>query len=211
MIVPWPEEYLNPGINRTPRDAFGNKLEHLDPIRVGDEVFITLHSSRPWKVKIQGYEAAHVERAEAHYRNQVRSIRHKLIGASGSTPTNIILDEVEGTQVVLLQSPNWWTATNQIVPKLTTSLLDSGGFRNRLVILDESQEEIRLALENIRYSPGSYDLAVHFGCLSVAFKAGPNKKEVPLQHFKNLIQGTAECKTWKWLVFCNNDCRKTQY
>jgi hypothetical protein len=196
VIIPWPEELLNPGINRNPCDAFGNKLEQLDPIRTQDEVFITIHSRRPWQIKIQGYEAAHVERAAKHYNNKVASIQRKFTG--GSAATNIILDEGEGTEVSLQFSDNWWPNSPQIVPKLVTSLLESGGFRNRLVDLEEIQEEIRDALEAIRYRAGSYDLAIRFGCLSVAFKSLP-RMSVPLSNFRNLIRGSVDCKVCKWL------------
>jgi hypothetical protein len=186
---------LNPGINRTPRDAFGNKLELLDSIRVSDEVFITLHSTRPWQVKIQGFEATHVEQAETHYKNKVRSIRTNLIG--GSTATNIILDEAEGSEVLLRESEKWWPIPPEIVPKLLTSLLDSGGFRNRPIDLGEAQEEIKCALEAIRHQQGSYDLSVRFGLVSVGFKTLP-KTTVPLSHFRNLVQGSVDCKIRKW-------------
>jgi hypothetical protein len=202
-IVSWPHQLLNPDVNVTPREVFGNKLEQLDPIRIQDEVFITLLlSDPPWQVEISGYEPTHVEVGEEHYRNQIQKTINNLV--FGKSTTNVILDETEGSQVVFQKAEAWWPTRNDVVPKLLTSLMDdAGGFRNNPphpMQIAEIQDELQHVLEGIRFERGSYDLAIGFGCLCVS--AGKEQlvlgEPVPLPSFARAIRGKISCAARKW-------------
>jgi hypothetical protein len=201
-VVPWPEELLAPDINITPRDAFNNKLEALNIIRITDEVYITLLRGQDWKVEIQGFEKAKVDAAEEHYRNMIKKITMRRTGTS--IPVIAILDEAEGTNVILSKPQAWWPLLDgQYVPHLKTCLMDDPGrFRHRLphpLIIKDVEDEICRAIEAIRYEPGAYDFAIRLGCICLTgLRNPPLGVEQSVVSFKRAIQGIATCVTRRW-------------
>lgn len=156
----------------------------------------------PWQIEIQGEDDSHVEVATKHIRNLFKLVSAKTM--YGSTSIAIILDDSEGSRVALKASPNWWPEGHgAIVPNLLVDLMDDPGrFRNEPLLqmkYAEIEDEVHRALRSIRYSRGSYDFSIRFGCFHLrGLKGMVLGGEHPLSSFKNTIQGSASCVTRRW-------------
>ncbi|KAH9870555.1 hypothetical protein IAQ61_006031 [Plenodomus lingam] len=174
VVVDWPEDLRNYPI--TPRDAFGNKLEALNDLRMRDEVFITLLPNRNglWQVEIKGFENKNVETAEAHYRIMIDKVRADTLGMQHNL--NLILDGTEGLDVLLEEAEDWFpNRTDKIVPRLIHSpmMFQRGCFREDGLYpaqYAQIQRSIRQALEAVRRKKGSYDFAIRLGSLVLGSK-----------------------------------------
>ncbi|KAF2661354.1 hypothetical protein K491DRAFT_574225, partial [Lophiostoma macrostomum CBS 122681] len=207
VIVHWPPQLVSGGINVNPRDAFGNKLEALNEIRMEDEVFITLlpHRRPPWQVEIRGTEPLNVKAAEAHYKNLVQKVLTKQ--TMGTTSINVILDASEGTHVRWSLPNDWWPHREAIlVPRLLTSLVDAGSFRNESLHprnLNSIEHSIRNSIEAIRFEQGSYVFAIRLGCLALSDGQKSSERYDPvvdIRSFKVFIDGSISCSVQRWLV-----------
>lgn len=199
----------------SPRDAFGNKLEVLDPIRLEDEVFIRLLPSMdPWQIEIRGDDPERVDAAEFHCKNHVHKVYTKR--TSRTMPVNIILDGSEGKMVQLRFADQWWPHNKGLlVPQLIPdSLLEVGTFRTEPVHpqnLASIEHGLRLALSAIMYEKGSYSFAIRLGCLAlqgsetleeIKKKIRDEKCEAKydVRSFKKSVEGNVDCAVQKWLA-----------
>ncbi|KAF1840783.1 uncharacterized protein K460DRAFT_321268, partial [Cucurbitaria berberidis CBS 394.84] len=207
VIVDWPEVLRNHSI--TPRDAFDNKLEVLDSLRMRDEVFITLlpNNNGLWQVEILGFELSRVEQAEAHYRTMVERVKTDTF--SLQHPLNMILDGGEGIHVVLEQADYWWPQRNdRIVPRLLPSpMMDSPGcFRGEglhSTQLARIQNAIQQALEDARCKRGSYDFAVRLGCLALGSQKIPDDqvgRTFQQEEFLRAVDSRIDLMVKRWVV-----------
>lgn len=203
----WPEDLSIREPKITPRDAFGNKLEALDALRMQIEVYIRLLPSQngSWQIEIVGHHPINVEDAEDRLRTMIDRVR---ADASGIQLThNIILDEREGMIVELMQDEPWWPSHDHpIVPHLLSSAMmdDPGEYRreglhfNQLALL---KNYLELALENVRYRKGSYDFVVRLGCIALSSKhveADKVGQTFPRDTFLKDIDSSIELDVKKW-------------
>ncbi|XP_014555428.1 hypothetical protein COCVIDRAFT_38785 [Bipolaris victoriae FI3] len=206
VVVHWPAELDDRDIS--PRDAFGNKLEVLDVLRIRNEVFITLlgNGSGDWQMKIQSHDAANLEVAVEEVKNMIDKVKTEEMGLC---PTNIILDDQEGMEIVFKQADTWWP---QIVNRTSPRFLPSdmmeppGSFRRQthhLLELPTIQRSFQLALEAVRHRRGAYDLVIRLGCLSVRDDDIKNKQvevEYSKGKFLRSINGYLALGVERWLA-----------
>lgn len=203
----WPEYLSSESI--APRDAFGNKLEALDPIRMQDEVFITLLPVQDgiWTIEILGLDIMNVEAAENHFRTMVEKVRTESCDAQHTL--NMILDDREGINVVLEEAETWWPNHNdRIVPRLVShDMMDEpGSFRHESLHfrrLLKLQDSFQLALESIRQKKGAYNLAIRLGCVAMSSKHVKNDKVGYVSHkesFLKEVNGMIELDVKNWYV-----------
>ncbi|KAF2856104.1 hypothetical protein T440DRAFT_494916 [Plenodomus tracheiphilus IPT5] len=205
-IVDWPEDLRSYPI--TPRDAFGNKLEVLNELRMRDEVFITLlpNNNGLWQVEITGYEARNVPIAEEHYRTMIDKVRADTLGMQH--PLNMILDETEGLDVVLEEAEDWWPSrTDKVVPRLvcTPMMYNPGTFRRdglHSAQLGFIQRSFEQALDAVRRKKGSYDFAIRLGSLVLGSKsvsANDIGKILRKEDFLKAIDSRVDILVKKWV------------
>jgi hypothetical protein len=206
--VAWPQELLHAaGVN--PRDVFGNKLESLDSIRTDCEVFITLLINRdnlpPWQVEISGFNMGDVQTGAECYRNVIQKVmKQKFLGHE---KVNMILDEIEGIDVLIQKAVEWWPRKNfKIVPRLLPAPMsdEPGTFRSEglhFTQLATIQHHIQRSIEAIRFERGSYDFAIRYGCLALSnFSLDEIGKKYSVIRFKNGINTVVGCHVLKWSV-----------
>jgi hypothetical protein len=207
--VPWPEELRTDDPPILPKDAFGPKLDKLDPLRVEHEVYITQLTGPNWPVEIRGYTEENVDAAVQHYNSMVLKIRIQIFGSS--RPVSMALDEIEGIDVHLQEAPRWWpNRDNRIVPRLIHSPMmnERGDFRTEnlhFTHVSVIQHALKLGLEAIRREKGYYDLSIHFGALvlknSTSMPYSQIGKKYHKDHFMAGINGPIRCETKKWYVY----------
>jgi len=140
-----------------------------------DEVYITLYAERGQKlaIKFQGHDSNHIMSAYEHYINLINKVKGKCYECE---PTYIILDEPEGTKVVL--EPPCESAPVQVglQPRLVVDLVMKGSRRSFYeqslspLHLAKVQHELRCALESIRFQRGFFDMNIRFGGFLVKTK-----------------------------------------
>lgn len=191
----------------TPRDAFGNKLESLNELRMRDEVFITLLPFKDgvWTVEISGYTARNIESARAHYVTMIEKVRIEEYGLKD--PVVIILDDEEGMYVKFEAAKSWWPASvNTMVPRLVASSLmfEAGCFRQRPLQpknLSVIQQAVYKSLEAVRLRKGSFDFVVRLGCLGLRpdkMAHGEIGKSVTKDAFQAALKSNTAQMTKKW-------------
>ncbi|KAH8731184.1 hypothetical protein GQ44DRAFT_699494 [Phaeosphaeriaceae sp. PMI808] len=209
ITVNWPEELTSQSL--TPRGVFGNKLEHLDALRMQDSVWITLQSShigRPCQIEIIGYDLVGVQIAKQHLITFIDRVRED---ASGTQETlHIILDEREGIQVELQLCQTWWPSdVDKVVPYLSPPLIEMdepGSFRQQ-DLEDEQLFKIQVYMEDqlkhIRYKKGAYDFAVRLGCAVLSSKDVDTDRvgaSFAKDKFLKEIHGKVGLEVKKWLA-----------
>jgi hypothetical protein len=206
--VAWPQELLH-AAGITPRDVFGNKLESLDSVRTDCEVFITLLTDRdnlpPWQVEISGFNMDDVQTGAECYRNVIQKImKQKFLGHE---KVNMILDEIEGINVLIQKADEWWPRKNfKIVPRLLPAPMsdEPGTFRSEglhFTQLAMIQHHIQRSLEAIRFERGSYDFAIRYGCLALSnFSIDQIGNQYSVTRFMNGINTVVGCHVLKWFV-----------
>jgi hypothetical protein len=206
IIVDWPaalsEEQLSP------RDVWGNKLEHLDQLRMQDNVWITVQSNKnkKWQIEIAGHDIADVEAAEEHFDALLDQVRLNFCGVQHAH--NVILDEREGMLVELQQDEEWWPShVDRVVPHLLPSEMmeEPGSFREKGIgstKLSDIYAAIESSLNRIRSKKGVYDFAVRLGSIALrsrhvsADKIGQTfRKEIFLKDVNGPIQ--LDVKKWQ--------------
>ncbi|KAH7095379.1 hypothetical protein FB567DRAFT_29175 [Paraphoma chrysanthemicola] len=208
-IVVWPEDLSNREPEITPRDAFGNKLEALDALRMQVEVYIHLLpvQNRVWQIEIIGDDPVNVYDAEDRLGTMIERVR---ADASGVQLThNIILDQSEGLDIELVQDESWWpNHVDPVVPHLLPSYImdEPGTYRHQglhTLQVEGVQYHLKSALEHIRSRKGAYDFVVRLG--SVALSSKHVKVErigytFKKEHFVKEIDGPIELDVKKWLA-----------
>jgi hypothetical protein len=207
IIVDWPtalsEEHLSP------RDVWGNKLEHLDRLRLQDNVWITLQSNgnKKWQTEIAGHDIANVEAAKEHFDALLDQVRVNFCGVQHAH--NVILDEREGMLVKLQRDEEWWPShVDRVVPHLLPSKImeEPGRFREKRIDstkLSDIYASIESALDRIRSKKGVYDFAVRLG--SIALRSRHVSEDKIGQTFRKEtflkdVNGPIELEVKKWQV-----------
>lgn len=208
-VVEWPEDLAENQPKILPKDVFGLKLEALDGIRLDEEVYITNSTSKAWAVIIAGYTEAGVEVAAVRYRQLIEKICNQTFNVL--VHLNLLLDESEGSEVVLQEAPGWWPHRHhRIVPRLINdSLLGvAGEYRDGAPLHDTQlvvfQESVKLFLESIRFEKDYYDFGIRYGSFVLhSSKRMKPEKEIGKTYPKNLffkdISRENECETKRWL------------
>ncbi|KAF2739947.1 hypothetical protein EJ04DRAFT_604586 [Polyplosphaeria fusca] len=208
-LVDWPEDLLN-DFNIFPTDAllFGHKLEHLDSIRVEEEVFISLsgNKDRPWELEIQGYDARHVEQGAQRYRTMIEKVRIRKLGGLDANTVNIVLDAGEGDQIQLQRPDDWWPTKGGIVPRLiyNNTMDPPGSFRYHSRSYSDEVASVLTSvcrtLDTLRFEQGSYDFAVRLGCVGLeGLSENEVNKKYPLKAFLKSIDSdivSPKIKDW---------------
>ncbi|KAF2034863.1 hypothetical protein EK21DRAFT_55491 [Setomelanomma holmii] len=207
VIVQWPEDLVNQSI--TPRDAFGNKLEALNALRMHLEVYISLLPSHGgvWQIEIVGYHKYNVQDAEERLNTMIDRVRADASGVQHAH--NVILDEREGIDVELQQDESWWpNHVDNVVPRLLPSgLMDEPGTYRQEGLdatkLSGLRYSLKLALDNVRTRKGAYDFAVRLGCVALSSKHVQGDKigqTFNRKDFLNNINTKVEIDIKKWLA-----------
>lgn len=211
LEVAWPKEFIEvEGL--TPRDVFGNKLQSLDFIRTGCEVYITLlpdQANLPrWQVEICGYNMEHVLAGEDAYKSVIKKIHtQKFLSPEKIT---LILDENEGFHVLLKEAEHWWPQKAfGIVPRLISTPMadDPGTFRTtplHFTKLASLQNQIERYLKAIQFEKGSYDLSIRYGCLALGGLANSEiRKQYGMNQFIKGLNTTVDCHVNQWFVLAS--------
>ncbi|KAF1943245.1 hypothetical protein EJ02DRAFT_343738 [Clathrospora elynae] len=205
--IEWPENLRN--LQLTPEDAFGRKLQALDPIRARNEVYISLlpYPGGLWRIEIQCDDMNRVQSAEQHVHNMIQKVCTKQLGITQTY--NMVLDVTEGMDVELVEAEYWWpNLNNKVVPRLKPSpmMSEPGCFRHEVLHprqLYPVEKAIEATLNAIRYDRSSYDFVIRLGCLALESKTMPSSeigKTYSKEVFMNSIQGKVECDVKKWIA-----------
>jgi hypothetical protein len=208
MVIDWPTFLSDEQLS--PRDVWGGKLEHLDQLRMQDNVWITLlsHKSsedKKWQIEIAGHDENDVLTASEHLVTLFAQVHADASAIQHAH--NIILDEREGIMVQLQRDEDWWpNHADRVVPRLLSDEImdEPGSFRQEGVHstqIGDTRTAIESALERIRSRKGAYDFAVRLGCITLSSRHVSNDKigqRFTKKAFLKDINGPVDLDVKKW-------------
>ncbi|KAL6708415.1 hypothetical protein ACN47E_002678 [Coniothyrium glycines] len=213
VIVDWPQDLADSDI--APRDIFGNKLAALDEVRKRHEVWITLLQSNSghWQFEILGKGNQNLDAAENSLVTMLEKAQLNTLSAESTL--NMILDDVEGLDVILEEAEDWWpNRADKIVPRLLPSgiMYESGSFRNdglHDTQLSTIQNSFIQALEKVRHKKGAYDFAIRLGCVVLGSSKMPESqigKTFRKEDFLRAINSRVDLMIRKWALDYDTGC-----
>ncbi|PVI02040.1 hypothetical protein DM02DRAFT_590162 [Periconia macrospinosa] len=208
-IIEWPEELLDNEPNILPKDVFGLKLEGLDEIRLGEEVYISNCKTRKWAIQVQGHNRSNVQAAVDRIRKLIQKICYQISHFMENLV--LVLDEDEGNEVLLEEAPGWWPFRNHtIVPRLIhdPSIENPGIFRRTVPYsstVASVQNALKRFLELIKCEKGYYNLSIRYGVfvLQSSSTMKPESeigKTYPFTSFTKHVETTNGCEVKRWLM-----------
>ncbi len=174
-----------------------------------EEVYITLlpATGDVWQIEIVGYGIENVEAADIRLSTLIQRSRDDHLGLQSTL--NLILDEVEGIDVVFEKADSWWpSCSDRLVPRLISNhmMSEPGTFRQESlhpVYSTRIQNAFQLALEAVRLKRGVYDLSIRLGCILLDSKHLKDDKIGHVSHkesFLKQVNGVVGMEVRKWCV-----------
>lgn len=173
------------------------------------EVYIDCSRTRSgeWQIEIQAHETTNIEAAQGQLQVMIDKVKTEVTGLQNTV--NVILDDLEGVEVILERAESWWpNQEDRFVPRLLSSgmMEPPGSFRGEYLNftqLSRIQNSFQLALEAVRHRKGAYDLFIRLGCLAIHSKQINDKnfgKRYQKEDFLKSIDSSLGLDVKKWLI-----------